>query len=245
VKLGNVKISAILNAASYANAPLAGSGYAVVFGSAFAEKDAIASPPLPTTLGGASITITDSAGKSAAATVYYAGFGQMNFVVPEGLAGGPATVTITNGSGKSATYAVTLAAVAPALFSGDSSGKGSAAAVVITIAPDKTVTTSLSSTCTVQPLVCKTVPIDLGPVGTEVFLSLYGTGIRGGTGVNGTRVVVGGDSGFVSYSGAQGTFPGLDQVNVRLSRTLIGKGEVDVDVIIDGVKANTVRVNIK
>lgn len=245
VKLGNVKISAILNAASYANAPLAGSGYAVVFGSAFTEKDAITTPPLPSSLGGASISITDSTGKPASASIYYAGFSQMNFVVPEGLAAGPASVTITNSSGKSATYAVNIAAIAPALFSGDSSGKGSAAAVVITVAPDNTVTTSFTSVCTVSPLVCRTVPIDLGPAGTQVFLSLYGTGIRGVSSVSGVRAVVGGETASVFYAGAQGSFPGLDQVNILLSRTLAGKGEVDLALDIDGVRANTLKVNIK
>lgn len=245
VKLGNVKISAILNAASYANAALAGNGYAVVFGSAFAEKDFTAAPPLPAELGGASVTITDSAGKSASGVIYYADFNQINFVVPEGLAGGPASVAISNASGKSATWAVNLASVAPALFSSDSSGKGAAAAVVITVGPDKTVTTSLTSGCTVLPLVCKPIPIDLGPPGTEVFLSFYGTGIRGGRGVPGVSVLVGGQELAVTYAGAQASFPGLDQVNVQLSRSLIGKGEVDVRLTIDGIAANPLRISIK
>lgn len=242
VKLGSVKISAILNAASYANAALAGNGYAVVFGSAFADKDYLASLPLPSSLGGATLVITDSAGKSASAAVYYAGFNQMNFVVPDGLAGGPATVTITNASNKSASYVINLASVGPALFSSDSSGKGAAAAVVITVAPDNSVTTSLTSVCTVKPLACKTVPIDLGPDGTHVFLSFYGTGIRSGRGIS---CIVGGETANVVYAGAQATYPGLDQVNVELKRSFAGKGEVDVLLTIDGVPANPVKVNIK
>ena len=245
VKLGNVKISSILNAASYANAALAGNGYAVVFGSAFADKDYLASGlPLPTTLGGASITVTDSAGKSAPASLYYAGFTQANFVVPEGLAGGPATVAITNGSGKSATWGVNIASVAPALFSSDSSGKGAAAAVVLFVNGDN-VTTSLSSSCTVKPLVCKPVAIDVSQPNTKVYLSFYGTGIRGASGANGVTVTVAGLPATVAYAGAQPTYPGLDQVNVLLDPSLAGKGEVEVQLTIDGVKANPVRVSIK
>ncbi|MGH9844828.1 MAG: hypothetical protein ACREEM_39430, partial [Blastocatellia bacterium] len=49
----------------------------------------------------------------------------------------------------------------------------------------------------------------------------------------------------VTFAGAQGGFAGLDQVNVRLSRSLIGRGEVDVALTVDGQAANTVKVCIK
>jgi uncharacterized protein (TIGR03437 family) len=38
---------------------------------------------------------------------------------------------------------------------------------------------------------------------------------------------------------------GLDQANVRLPRNLIGRGEVDVALVVDGKTANTVRIGIK
>jgi len=38
---------------------------------------------------------------------------------------------------------------------------------------------------------------------------------------------------------------GLDQVNVLIPRSLIGRGEVDVVLTVDGKPANTVRVAIK
>ena len=38
---------------------------------------------------------------------------------------------------------------------------------------------------------------------------------------------------------------GLDQVNLRVPRSLIGRGEVDVVLTVDGKIANTLRVNIK
>jgi len=47
------------------------------------------------------------------------------------------------------------------------------------------------------------------------------------------------------YAGAQGGFTGLDQINVRLPRSLIGRGEVDVALTVDGQAANTVKVQIK
>ena len=49
----------------------------------------------------------------------------------------------------------------------------------------------------------------------------------------------------VNFAGAQGSLVGLDQVNLQLSRSLIGRGEVDVALTVDGKTANTVRINIK
>jgi len=40
-------------------------------------------------------------------------------------------------------------------------------------------------------------------------------------------------------------FVGLDQVNVRLSRALAGRGEVDVSLSVDGRITNTVRINVR
>jgi len=37
----------------------------------------------------------------------------------------------------------------------------------------------------------------------------------------------------------------VDQINVELTRTLAGKGEVDLEVMVDGKVANKTRVNIK
>jgi uncharacterized protein (TIGR03437 family) len=53
------------------------------------------------------------------------------------------------------------------------------------------------------------------------------------------------------FAGAQGSFAGLDQVNVLLQQpgsfTLKGvvTGEVDLVLTVDGQTANTVRINIK
>jgi len=46
----------------------------------------------------------------------------------------------------------------------------------------------------------------------------------------------------VDYSGAQGQFSGLDQINVRLESSLQSRGEQDVVVNADGVTSNPVRI---
>jgi uncharacterized protein (TIGR03437 family) len=49
----------------------------------------------------------------------------------------------------------------------------------------------------------------------------------------------------VLFADAAPGFTGLDQVNVRLSRALAGRGELDVALTVDGLAANLVRVNIR
>jgi uncharacterized protein (TIGR03437 family) len=45
--------------------------------------------------------------------------------------------------------------------------------------------------------------------------------------------------------GAEGILPGVDQVNLRLQPSLRGRGEVSVELLVDGRAANTVRIKIK
>jgi uncharacterized protein (TIGR03437 family) len=40
-------------------------------------------------------------------------------------------------------------------------------------------------------------------------------------------------------------FVGLDQCNIRISRSLIGRGEIDVVLTVDTKTANTSRLNIR
>ena len=70
-------------------------------------------------------------------------------------------------------------------------------------------------------------------------------GIRFRNSVATVTAKIGGADAQVLFAGAQGNFAGLDQVNVRVPRSLIGRGEVDVLLTVDGQIANSVRVDIK
>ena len=89
------------------------------------------------------------------------------------------------------------------------------------------------------------VPIDLGPATDQVFLVLYGTGIRFRSSLSTVNCAIGGIDSEVSFAGPLVGFVGLDEVNVRLSRVLIGRGEVDVVLSVDVKAANPVRVSIR
>jgi uncharacterized protein (TIGR03437 family) len=89
-------------------------------------------------------------------------------------------------------------------------------------------------------------PIDLGPATDQVFLLLYGTGIRGRGTAPTNSVTIAGLGQQVSYSGPQGEFVGLDQVNVRLNRNLAGRGLVEIKLTQNfSLESNTIKVNIR
>jgi hypothetical protein len=93
------------------------------------------------------------------------------------------------------------------------------------------------------PYVCFTRPLDIQE--KPVYLSLFGTGIRGFSSPSAVSVTVGGRSVPVQYAGPQTQFPGLDQVNVQLTRDLHGMGDADVVLKVDGVSGNTVQITLK
>ena len=78
------------------------------------------------------------------------------------------------------------------------------------------------------------------------MLILFGTGLRNRSALTAVSCKLGGTDAPVSFAGAQGGFAGLDQINVGpLSRSLAGRGEVEVLLTVEGKTANTVRIAIK
>ncbi len=75
-----------------------------------------------------------------------------------------------------------------------------------------------------------------------MVLLLFGTGFRGRSGA--VRATIGGENAEVLFAGPQGDFVGLDQINVRLPRSLSGRGGVTVTLTVDGKTANSVTIRI-
>ena len=205
--------------------------------------------PLPTSLAGASATITDASGHSAPFGLIVVTQYQADALVPAGLQAGPATVHLTTSSGTQLSSAVTLASVAPSIFTSDQSGGGVAAAQVVTAHANGTQTFQGSiATCTSNG--CVPIPVSLGSSTDQVVLELFGTGIRGAGGASAVTVTIGGIPCQVQYAGAQGngapgSYYGLDQVNVLLPRGLAGMGTVNLILTAAGQQANTVTVAIQ
>jgi uncharacterized protein (TIGR03437 family) len=232
-----------VSAASFAPATgLAPESIAAGFGSSLGSQTVAApSTPLPTTLGGLSLKLTDSNGVERLSPLFYVSPGQINYLIPPGAANGPAAVTVTNGGVPIASGAAEISTVAPALFSVGQGAAGFALRV------------SANGAQSYEPIVqfdssqnrYVPAPIDLGPATDQVFLALYGTGVRFRSSLSAVSCSIGGVSSEVVFAGASPDYVGLDQINVRLSRALIGRGAVDVALSVDGKPANTVRINIR
>jgi uncharacterized protein (TIGR03437 family) len=151
---------------------------------------------------------------------------------------------VINGAHQEASLGVTVSAVSPGLFSADWTGQGVAAAVALYIGADGATTFSLAANCGANG-VCAATPIDVSDSAKKVYLSLYGTGIRGRSALAQVEVTVGGVPVQVQYAGAQMQYDGLDQVNVLLPASLAGRGDVSVIATVDGQAANTIRVTLK
>jgi uncharacterized protein (TIGR03437 family) len=76
-------------------------------------------------------------------------------------------------------------------------------------------------------------------------LVLYGTGLRHRADLARVKVKIGGVEAIIDYADKQGQFFGLDQINVRLPQSLRGRGEVAVEVSVEGKVANLVKVYCK
>lgn len=89
-------------------------------------------------------------------------------------------------------------------------------------------------------------PIDLGAATDQVYLSLYGTGIRGFSALSNIKATVAGVSVPVQAAAAHSVYPGMDQVNLGpLPRGLAGKGLSSIVLSVDARTANSVTVNFK
>jgi len=232
----------VRNTASFEAGKVAPDSWASAFGYNLAPALTVAgTTPLPTWLGGVTVDVTDSAGTKRPALLQLVSPQQINFLVPAGTKPGAATVAVTTVDFHKVLAAVQIEGVAPGLFSADSSGRGVAAAVALRIAADGKQTSQPVFQCAAGA--CSAAPIDLGPATDQVILLLYGTGIRGFS--SGVKVSIGGQAAELVGAAPQGQYLGLDQINVRVPRSLAGKGEVPIAVTVDGKRANTVTVNIR
>src|SRR5262249_30689019 len=125
---------ACVSAASFKPSALATESIVAAFGAEMASSTLVASSGLlPTSLGGTSVIVRDSANDEKLAQLFFVSPEQVNFLMPAGLVDGEATVVVTNSEGRISTDSVTLAPVAPALFAANATGRDVAAAVVLRI----------------------------------------------------------------------------------------------------------------
>ncbi len=241
-----------VSAASYtAGGALAPGMIVAGFGEKLAEStEAAVSLPLPEQLAGVSVEVTDEDGIPRAAPLFLVSPGQINFEMPEGAGAGTATIAVRNvrTSRVVATYTVTIDDVAPGLFAANQNGRNAAAAVAVwvtPVTPPASWPSQLTFQCGQAPGSCVTVPLGMGGESDKLYLYLYGTGIRGRSGLGAVRATIGGTTATVEYAGPAPGFAGLDQVNVVVPRSLAGRGEVPVVLTVEGKVSNTVTVQFQ
>jgi uncharacterized protein (TIGR03437 family) len=223
---------------------------ASVFGSAISTETLSAmSTPWPTSLGDiTSVTVTDSNKQQQGAGILFISPSQMNVYIPAGVAVGPATIAFpTTGLAPGVgTAALRIANVniqksAPGLFSAEGSGAGVAAALGLQVVIPTQIQAPIPVFACSAPGTCSAVPIALG-VDTPIYLSFFGTGIRGARAVS---MTIGTTAVEPMYAGPQTQYPGLDQVNIALPISLHGAGLVNVTLTADGVTSNAVQLLIQ
>lgn len=199
---------------------------------------AAAALPLPTTLSGTTVYVS-----GVPAPLLFVSPGQINYLIPSGIAPGTASVVVVSGDGTISQGQVVITPTAPAIFTTRADGTGAPAAVAST--PDMPNNFSLlvgNPDGTPRPL-------DVGG-----FVSLFGTGFRFAqnsdlTNANGVAesvtLTIGGVSVTSLFVGPQGQFVGLDQINFQIPGALAGRGIVDLVMTIDGRASNPVKLNIR
>jgi uncharacterized protein (TIGR03437 family) len=210
-----------VNAASFSGPELAPGSIATLFA----------------TEGGTEVRVRD-----VPASVIATGGGQVSFIVPPGIGPGAAAVTLWRDGAEVARGPVLIHSAAPAIFTANSDGRGAPAAQVVRVRSDGAREEQSPFEC---GAVCLPRAVDASDQDHESVLILYGTGLRNYSAPAQVRVVIDGDAVPVLFAGAQPTFPGLDQVNVRLPASLGGRGEVRLVLTVDGRQSKAVRLLIR
>jgi hypothetical protein len=83
----------------------------------------------------------------------------------------------------------------------------------------------------------------LSPAPGKTVLQLYGTGFRRASSLSAIHCTIGGAPATIQYAGPQGGI-GLDQLNVVLSPTLSGDGDVPIKLTVDGQTSNEITVDV-
>jgi uncharacterized protein (TIGR03437 family) len=246
---------ATVSAASFEITPVAPESIVAAFGAQLATQTSFASDSdpntpgiqLPTSLAGTTVEVN---GRRAG--LFFVSAGQVNYVIPQATEQGTANVVVKSGDGTTSNGTVQVAQVAPAIFTANSSGKGVPAAALIRFKLDGTQSYESISVFnqTIGRFITK--PIDMGPEGERLFLVLFLSGIRQAADPNGdgnrnetVRILIGGNETVPLFAGRQPDFVGLDQINVEIPRSLIGRGIVNVSASAIGfTSSNLVDIEI-
>jgi uncharacterized protein (TIGR03437 family) len=238
-------VATVSSASYFLSSPLAPDSIATAFGANLTNATVVATTvPLPTTLAEAQVRVRDAAGVERDAPLFFVSPGQINFLVPAQTSLGNATVTVRLQNTTVATGTINVGRTGPGLFAANADGSGPAAALLLRIKPN--------GAQLYEPVVrfnetarkYETLPLDLSIADDQYFLVLFGTGFKAAPASPATTATMGGQNAEVLYAGPQG-LAGLDQVNLRLARSFIGRGTLNVVLRADNQNANPVTISVR
>jgi uncharacterized protein (TIGR03437 family) len=181
--------------------------------------------PLPTSLDGTTMYYN-----GVAAGLFYVSDPQVNSLVPGTTVPGVANVVVVNKNGRVSQGTVTVDNVAPSIFT--TNGLGTLAAAGLASANGTTFNQLLGNPNGTT-----------NAIAANSFVMLALTGVRYASAR--PTVTLGGTVITPTFSGPQGTFAGLDQINFQIPASLAGRGEVDLIVTADGKTSNTVKLRVQ
>lgn len=219
---------------------LAPDSITTAYGQNFAAAAELApTPDWPTTLGGVSVQIRDTNARTHNARIYFVSPNQVNYQLPPELPEGFAWVSVRNVQGQTQSGLIRITKTAPGVFfAGPNIG---AAALLLRAFPDgrQEVESTLivGTNGDVLPR-----GLTLGPAPEQEVILLFGTGFRGHNGLGSLSATIGNVPAQVLYAGPQNEYPGLDQINILIPKSLRGRGQVDLRLRVNGVPSNVVRL---
>lgn len=241
----------VANAASFqpVTASIAPGEMILLFGSGLASAtvSAPAGQPLPTSLGGVSVTIDN-----LPCPIFFVSSGELSIAVPYGVAAnqtGLANIQVTNNNVPSNIVQVYLTDAEPGAFSANANGIGFAAAVhaatgqVITAANPVVAGEFISLYLTGLGTVTPTAPDGaLGPASPLSWSDVYNAGslaVYFNDYTSGTS----GNAGTIQFAGLAPYFAGLYQINVQVPTSgLVSGDSVYVEFVTDAAEENQIQI---
>ncbi len=233
------------------------------FGADLANSTELASvEPLPTRFAGRSVKVSDYAGTEKLSQLFFVSPTQVNLLMPAELEAGPSIVELTGDAGLVKLAVVTVQKLSPGIFTADTTGKGVAAGIIVRVFTNGVQRYEPIAQFDETQQRWLPVPIEFTLDTQRIVLALFGTGWRQVGAFSDVTID------FVAasersdplpkrpatseYAGKQPTWAGVDQINVEVPRSLIGKGETDVLVTMKAnpsfgfdFKANRVQIVVK
>lgn len=203
----------------------------------------IAQSSLPTTLDGITVTTIDAQGQERLAEFFFVAPNQANLYITSETADGPALTIVRRGESIIALGGISVESVAPGIFTVNQTGRGAPAALFaryrgILLTAEGFVFDADAPVGQREP-----VPLDFGEPEEALYISIYGTGMRGGQQITAT---LDGEPVPASVVVALEEFLGLDQINIGpIPRSFAGRGLVHLELVMDGQAANVVELSFR